>query len=156
MDANNEVLKQMILFADSKRLGALLTELGYPRVKINPRTLERAYSENGDNFLIPFAALVNEGMELDRADGATTETKSKWTANDWKTIFDGVGGLAKNVLPYLNIDLGGGQSAAQQAYYNSVGASARSAADAQTNPWPWVIGGIVMIGIIIAIIVSKK
>ena len=153
---NHEVIKDMIRLSDPEKLRALTDELGYPRQALTPHLLERIYTEQGEAFSIPFAALVNEGLELDRADGATTDTKTKWSANDWKTIFDGIGGLAKNVLPYLNIDLGGGKSAAEQSYYNAVATSAQSAADAQTNPWPWVVGGLVVVGIIIAIIVSKK
>ncbi|MEI7677602.1 MAG: hypothetical protein WCJ03_12555 [Bacteroidales bacterium] len=177
MSANNEVLKKMISACDPLALRALLNDLGYPRQPITPSLLERVHREQEEEFTPAFAKLVKQGITKPKLDNATgdgntfddwlngtgdwatqsdTPTSKSWGSTDYKNILDGLGGLAKNVLPYLQIDMGGGQSAVARSYYNSIADRANAAASVQINPYPWIIGGLIVVAIIVVIVTTKR
>ena len=86
---------------------------------------------------------------------STPSTGSNGGGLDYYKIASSAGDFLGKVLPFLNINHSTEANAAAQ-----IAAAQRAQINAQNNavnnPYPWIIGGVVVIAIIIAIVTTKK
>lgn len=159
--------RQVIGVCDRTKLQSLLDRLGYPRQTITPELIQRVAKEEGDRFKIPFLSLALEGYKrsqnLSRATGdqptdtTTTKPKSSFDVNNFLSGLFNLGVAGFGASTQWGIDLNGTTANNRDtAYYNSQAAQAQADAVKASNPWPWLIGGIVVIGIIVAIVMTSR